>query len=115
MPWAPPRSCPVPGCPRLLERGERCPEHRPSFATSTYRIRPKVSHRLRRMVLRRDGYLCQRCGAPATDVDHVVPRHRGGSDRMDNLVSLCGPCHRAKTGREAQEARSDRPLSPRSP
>ena len=34
---------------------------------------------------------------PATDVDHIVPRSAGGSDRDDNLQSLCHACHSSKT------------------
>jgi len=40
---------------------------------------------------------CVLCGAAATDVDHVVPRRRGGTDDWSNLRSLCHPCHSRKT------------------
>ena len=33
------------------------------------------------------------------EVDHVVPRSRGGSDHMDNLQLLCGHCNRTKGDR----------------
>ena len=54
------------------------------------------------MVLTRDYHLCQACLSrdrvtPANQVDHIVPRAKGGSDDMDNLQSLCKPCHDAKT------------------
>ncbi|MBV9535751.1 MAG: HNH endonuclease [Solirubrobacterales bacterium] len=106
MPWAPRRPCPAPGCPRLLGPGERCPEHgtRP-FATSTYRHRRVIPDRLRREILDRDGHTCQLCGAPATDVDHVVPLAAGGDDHPSNLASLCRSCHRRKTGQQAARAR----------
>lgn len=60
---------------------------------------------LRLATLRRDHYLCQGCGAPATEVDHVIP---GDDHSLENLQSLCTPCHAAKTRREgvaAQRAR----------
>lgn len=44
--------------------------------------------------------VCVVCGAPATDVDHIVPKRRGGSDHEDNLQSLCSTCHNRKTNRE---------------
>jgi 5-methylcytosine-specific restriction endonuclease McrA len=50
----------------------------------------------RQAVLKRDGYRCRYCGAPATTVDHVVPRSRGGSDDPTNLVAACARCNRAK-------------------
>jgi 5-methylcytosine-specific restriction enzyme A len=45
------------------------------------------------------------CGSRATDVDHVLPAWRGGSDEPTNLTSLCGPCHDEKSIRESIEAR----------
>ena len=30
------------------------------------------------------------------EVDHVIPRARGGADQVDNLQLLCGACNRAK-------------------
>ena len=58
--------------------------------------------KLRRSILERDGHLCRAClseGRPteATDVDHIRPKAKGGTDNPDNLQSLCGPCHRIKT------------------
>lgn len=41
------------------------------------------------------------CGAPATEVDHIVPLRRGGTDLRSNLVGLCKPCHSRKTIGEA--------------
>lgn len=65
--------------------------------------------RIRRRVLRRDGYRCTwvevgvRCSALATDVDHA-------GERMDHsdesLRSLCEPHHKAKTQAEAAAARA---------
>lgn len=40
--------------------------------------------------------LCH-CGAPATQVDHIIPKRRGGKDIMKNLQGLCGRCHSRKT------------------
>ncbi|MGF6957988.1 HNH endonuclease [Paraburkholderia youngii] len=33
----------------------------------------------------------------ATEVDHIVPLFKGGTDAPGNLQSLCEPCHAAKT------------------
>jgi len=55
--------------------------------------------RLRRMVLNREP-LCVRCGVPATDVDHIVPRSRGGGDDFENLQAMCRSCHSRKTSQE---------------
>ena len=37
------------------------------------------------------------------EIDHVIPRAKGGSDHVDNLQLLSGACNRAKsTGTQAQ-------------
>ncbi len=50
---------------------------------------------LREETLRRDGYRCQRCfeNRGPLQAHHVVPRSDGGPDSLDNLVTLCRPCH----------------------
>ncbi|WP_082745449.1 MULTISPECIES: HNH endonuclease signature motif containing protein [Alphaproteobacteria] len=55
--------------------------------------------------------LCRSCrkagrSVVATTVDHIVPKHRGGTDDESNLQSLCDPCHKAKTAREGRKART---------
>jgi 5-methylcytosine-specific restriction endonuclease McrA len=51
----------------------------------------------RRNVLLRDGFTCQYCGArpPVRDLnlDHVLPRSRGGRSTWDNLVASCRTCN----------------------
>jgi len=65
--------------------------------------------KLRTAVMQRDGYLCQPClmmgkPTPATAVDHIVPKAKGGTDDADNCQSICDECHTAKTQMEAAEA-----------
>ncbi|MCC6718237.1 MAG: HNH endonuclease [Acetobacteraceae bacterium] len=38
------------------------------------------------------------CGQRSIVADHVVPRSRGGSDTLDNLVGRCITCHNARRG-----------------
>jgi 5-methylcytosine-specific restriction enzyme A len=69
--------------------------------------------RIRIVALRRDSYLCQPClakGRPttATQVDHIKPKAKGGTDDIGNLQSVCRECHNAKTAHEAAEAQGRR-------
>src|SRR5665213_4089908 len=50
----------------------------------------------RRSVFARDGHRCQYCDAPAENIDHVVPRSRGGAHAWDNVVASCKRCNTAK-------------------
>ena len=49
--------------------------------------------RKRARILARDGAVCWRCGQPATTVDHIIPRARGGTDDDDNLRAACARCN----------------------
>lgn len=60
-------------------------------------------------ILRRDRFLCQSCkrsgkATAATEVDHVIPKWKGGKDVEGNLEAICSACHKAKTAAEAAEA-----------
>ena len=57
----------------------------------------------RKAVFARDGGRCVYCGAPATSLDHVVPKSRGGAHSWDNVVSACGRCNHAKADRAVSE------------
>jgi 5-methylcytosine-specific restriction protein A len=52
--------------------------------------------KLRLMILR-EHPLCVACGLPASEVDHKIPKARGGSDDASNLQALCKACHSRKT------------------
>jgi hypothetical protein len=63
----------------------------------------KLSHALRLMVLKRDGFRCRLCGrSPATDlktvlhVDHIKPWSAGGETEPENLQTLCLECNMGK-------------------
>lgn len=60
---------------------------------------------LRLRVLQRDRYLCQLClpkrFTAATEVDHVIPRSKNGTNDIENLMSVCSDCHAEKSKRES--------------
>ncbi len=65
----------------------------------------QVKPSLRFMVLLRDGFRCTYCGALPTDgavlqVDHVVPRCKGGRSVIANLRTACRRCNVGKGGRD---------------
>lgn len=57
----------------------------------------------RRAVFARDGGRCVYCDAPATSLDHVVPRSRGGEHVWENVVSACRRCNHLKADRSVKE------------
>lgn len=62
-----------------------------------------MDHERNEAVRERDRRRCANCRASGPevtlDVHHIVPRGRGGSDRMSNLVLLCRRCHDAAHGK----------------
>lgn len=61
--------------------------------------------KIRKAVLERDEHLCQEClrngrYTLGNQVDHIVNKASGGTDRMDNLQVLCKTCHDEKTKKE---------------
>ena len=71
------------------------------FVRVPYRTRVPLS---RRAVFARDGHRCQYCGRGAENLDHVLPRSRGGPHSWDNVVASCRPCNARKEDRLPQEA-----------
>lgn len=78
-------------------------ERRTVPAPSVIRLRHfvRVPHRAvaplsRRGVFARDGHRCQYCGGAAENLDHVVPRSRGGAHTWENVVASCRRCNSRK-------------------
>jgi 5-methylcytosine-specific restriction endonuclease McrA len=66
-------------------------------------------------VMVRDGHRCAYCHGPATTVDHVLPRSRGGRNTWLNTVAACGGCNQRKGDRTPAEARMPLRTTPRVP
>ena len=114
MPWKAPKPCGYPGC-RELTAEQYCAAHKRKVASDYNRYqrnKPVQSfyesaewRQVREMKLRRDPF-CEECRraniiATARIVDHIVPISQGGSRLdMENLQSLCKPCHARKSALE---------------
>ena len=71
------------------------------FVRVPYRARASLT---RRAVFARDDWSCQYCGKAAENVDHVVPRSRGGEHVWENVVASCRACNSRKENRLLHEA-----------
>jgi len=83
-------------------RSERRVFPEPSVVRLTHYVRVPFRARIslnRRAVFARDGNRCQYCGAMAENLDHVIPRSKGGPHSWENVVAACRPCNTRKEDR----------------
>jgi 5-methylcytosine-specific restriction endonuclease McrA len=71
------------------------------FVKVPYRARATLS---RKAVLARDELTCQYCGGKAENIDHVMPRSKGGTHTWENVVACCKRCNSRKENRLPAEA-----------
>lgn len=76
-----------------------------------YRYNPDdlSSSSVRYLVLKLAHGRCALCGASVKDtpidIDHIIPRNKGGTNDISNLQALCFRCNRAKRDRDSQDFR----------
>src|SRR5208337_2845148 len=62
----------------------------------------------RKNIFMRDGHRCMYCGKECSggglELDHIIPKSRGGKNEWMNLVSSCRKCNSNKGDRTPEEA-----------
>jgi len=79
------------------------------IALTAYDRLPKRHIRFSRInILIRDRHTCQYCGLrlprSQLNLDHIVPRSKGGLTTWENVVTSCHNCNRKKGGQVPEEA-----------
>lgn len=59
----------------------------------------KFDRGMKDAILARDNHTCAYCGFPAFQVDHVIPKSRGGPAIRANGVAVCVLCNMQKKNR----------------
>jgi 5-methylcytosine-specific restriction endonuclease McrA len=90
-----------------LFRSERAAFDEPSVVRLRHFVKVPYQARValnRRAVFARDGHRCQYCGGSAENIDHVIPRSRGGLHAWENVVASCRPCNARKRDHLLEES-----------
>ena len=89
----------------IEKRGKRIFEHRRKSAGY-------ISGSIRYNVLKDAKFRCELCGisadTKALEVDHIIPRNKGGSDEINNLQALCYSCNAMKRDKDSTDFRKVR-------
>ena len=62
-----------------------------------YQQGPLYNTNLREFVFSKTKGRCSYCGAKATEIDHIIPRAKGGTDSTYNLTPACRSCNEIKS------------------
>lgn len=99
------RWCPLRAISQELVRFDTQALVNPEISGVEYQLGELFGYEVREYLLEKFDRKCVYCGAKNVplEIEHVVPRSRGGSDRVSNLVTACRPCNQAKADRTAAE------------
>lgn len=67
-------------------------------------IRGDVMPVSRKALFARDDFTCQYCGNYGDEVEHIIPRSRGGKNTWMNLTTACRECNAKKADQTPEEA-----------
>ena len=82
-----------------IEKGVQAGENNNNWRGGRPKYRGADWQKQRRLALKRDNHTCQKCGVKQEDlrceltVHHKTPYHDGGTNELDNLITLCISCH----------------------
>jgi 5-methylcytosine-specific restriction endonuclease McrA len=92
------RVCPIAGISQELVRFDLQQMENPEIAGVSYQQGTLAGYEVREYVLEKWERKCAYCAKEnvALQIEHIVPRAKGGSDRVSNLTLACEKCNTAK-------------------
>jgi len=77
----------------------------PEISNIEYQQGELQGYEVREYLLEKFGRKCVYCGKTDVplEIEHIVPRSRGGSDRVSNLTTACHECNQIKGNQTAEE------------
>jgi 5-methylcytosine-specific restriction endonuclease McrA len=111
--------CPITHVSQELVRFDTQALQRPEIMGTEYQQGTLAGYELREYLLEKWERRCAYCGVTGVplQIEHIVPKARGGTDRASNLTLACEPCNWRKNTQTAAEfghpevqARAQQPL-----
>ena len=83
----------------------------PEISGIQYQQGELMGYELKEYLLQKWSRVCAYCGKSncRLQLDHIVPRAKGGSNRASNLTLACEPCNRAKGDQDIREFLKEKP------
>lgn len=105
------RLCPITTVAVETVRFDTQQLQKPEISGVEYQQGTLFGYELREYLLEKWSRRCAYCGAENVplEIEHVVPRSRGGSSRASNLTLACRPCNEKKGNRPIKEFLADKP------
>ncbi len=99
------RWCPVGAISLELVKFDTQLLQNPEISGVAYQQGELAGYEIRQYLLEKFGHRCAYCGTTLypLEVEHIIPRSRGGSDRVSNLTIACHSCNQAKGNQTAAE------------
>jgi 5-methylcytosine-specific restriction endonuclease McrA len=97
--------CPIMAISMELARFDTQALQNPEIAGTDYQRGTLFGWEVWNYLLAKWGHCCAYCGATGVrlEQEHLIPRSRGGSDRITNLTIACRPCNERKGNQTAAE------------
>ena len=97
--------CPISALSQELVRFDMQKLENPEISGIEYQQGTLAGYEIKEYLLEKCGRACRYCKKQNVplEVEHIIPRSRGGSDRVSNLTIACTPCNREKNDQTAAE------------
>jgi 5-methylcytosine-specific restriction endonuclease McrA len=105
------RWCPIGAISVELVKFDLQEVENPDIAGVEYQYGELYGYEVKAYLLEQWGYACAYCGARhvSLEVEHILCRRRGGSNRVSNLTIACEDCNKKKGTQLVEEFLRDRP------
>ena len=105
------RSCPLAAVSMELVKFDMQVMENAEISSMQYQQGTLQGYEVKQYLLEKWNRQCAYCGKKEVplEIEHIVPRAKGGSDRVSNLTLACGPCNKAKDTRDITDFLKNKP------